>query len=242
MIGVAFRPDMLPGLQLWLDGAAVPGTDADLIATWANRSPRGSASDGVQAVANHKPELLNQSRSQGGHSVLNFVTGGAGDEKYMTGDIGSTVTDAITIMYVAREVNEQSYETVLSSGDNGQTTGIWWLQFLSAGVAAGMGAGGGSGNVLFEPPASGPDTSKLLFQSYRLSGGTWTLAGVKTFSIADASTASGTYHYNVGISSVAGAVNPSQCWIAEILIWNRSISAAEHANVLQYLTTKWSLT
>ncbi len=238
-MGLAFRPDMVSGLNLWIDAAAVPGLHLADVGTIVNKSPLGTAANATQATTANKPQLFSGGNGQNGHNLLNFVSGGAGNEKFVSGACGS-ITDAISIFYVARETTEVSYNTVVGSGGLTGTTGIAWVTFLSNGAAAGMGAGGTAANVLFPPAAGAPDSNTYYYQAYRLSGGTWTLDGFKAFSIADASAASGTFNYTVGVFDPATQSNPSACYIAEILIYSKSVTDQERNNIKQYLQTKWS--
>lgn len=218
-----FSPDSVDGLIRWYD-AADASTISDtggLVDTWADKSSAGVNATGVTTA---RP--VTGAATRNGRNVLTFD--GA---DVLTMSAGTGLLSAGTIFIVGNT--------------NDTVNGSVWLardQALASNfVALGLGA---SGSILrLNTAGVGSSNTSGATSAYQLMRGTWsgtTSQVAVNRSTANNSTITGTPSFSIGIiGGYTGTASDADGNIAEILVYNVSLSAGDIANIEAYLSAKW---
>lgn len=221
-------PLTVSGIQLWLDGSDPAGNentttpaDGTALATWVDKS--GRKRNATQATALLQP--LFKSNIQGGKGVIRFD---GSNDSMATAAFSSAIAVPYTQFVVFKTSVYKAFNVVLGDvttlsamGVHGDSTKM----YLFNGAVANVGITNTSFNLLYtewngastQISVNGGATSTVNPGTTRT-----TLSGLRIGSNSDLS-------------------NPFAGDIAEIIIYNRALSAAEVLNINNYLKNKWGV-
>jgi hypothetical protein len=173
-----------------------------------------------------------------GLNVLRFSNSGGNNLAcYLEGSFNPAGDPGMTVFYVARTVGSGTiplYSTVL--GWHGAS--LWWSFNLGSDSGSGVGWAGTTGAVGLGTVSS-VATNQVRYASYRTDKADWTIAGVRTATVADSSFPIGSLPYLVGSNDYPNSQSNGD--IGEILVYNRPLSDAEIETVNHYLQQKWGM-
>jgi len=221
---VTFRKDSMPtGVQLWLDAGALGLSHGDPVTNWADQSGHGRDFDNIAG----DPSFVAASPTAGNQPVVNFD-----GSDWMWGDHNFDSLTEHTILAVSRYTGGDNERVVTSRnhnwlfGHHGNRDARWY--------AEGWIAGGGSSNTnwgLYAGTITDDADPRASFWQN----------GVQ---LANNSAGSNNTNYRPGILQLGawggGGGETSQAEVAEVLIFDHVLSAAELNNIGGYLATKYA--
>jgi hypothetical protein len=237
--GGAFSPTDISGLVVWLKADAgtfqdaaktTPATnDGDVIGAWADQS--GNGNDVTQATTGNKPTL--KLAIKNGRPVIRFD--GAGDN--LQGVLSDALSQPFTIFAVAAldavavdagagiiiDGDDVTNRAVLEQQSQGGDTDTWSIyagSFVTGGVSD-------SNWNIWAALFNGASSEFWINGASEASGG------------AGASNPDG---ITVGTRYLADATSAWDGDVAEVIIYDPSLSTADRQQVEQYLSTRWGIT
>ena len=223
-----FRPNRIAGLKLWLDAndpstlfqdaaKTIPAGDGDVVGAWADKSGQGN--DATQATTSSKPSV-----DTTGINGLTSVRG-------ITDDVLSTtvVTTNETIFVVAEHDVNNALASVIGSAINNDR-----LRYNLAVNSYLYLYNGGSATLNSGPNELDPQIFRAIYD-----GTTRRLSITNSAEITGASAPAS--HTWTSVFS-RGASDFMNGLIAEVLIYNTVLSAADIDLVQLYLSNKWGIT
>ena len=261
-----FNPKSIAGLVGWYDASDLTtlfqnsdGTgavaDEDPVGYWGDKS--GEGNHALQSVNNNRPLL--RTGEWNGKPVADFD---GSDDMLLTGvDFDFQTTKEVTICVVANVASGNGNFVALKR-DNGDDylTGLATDYGLADGTAMQITFGRGLGSTSADYAdgwAAVADATSPLVVAWRIKPSTATLSirvngteesisagggGMETQDFL--STGSGLHRAFIGARGWAADNEPTR-WhggkIAEVLIYNASVSGAQMAQIETYLTAKWGL-
>jgi len=219
-----YTPDKTPGLQLWLDAAAITGlADGDAVSSWPDLSANGYHATQADAAKKptYKTNILN------GKAVVRFDGG-----DFLASSCPAD-TKPVTIFFVATFTNFTTGRSVLGPSADGArqlrasgTTGK--ASLLQAAIAP---VGSSDGAIMAASPV-------IVAVTFGAAGVAFFINGVASGSAASAAT------FTAGATTLVGsrttALNdPMMGDIAELLQYSGVLSADDLTKVTNYLKSKW---
>lgn len=226
-----FNPRSISGLSMWLDATQGVTLTSSLVSTWADSS--GNGRDVTQTTAARRPTYT---KTLNGRSVLSFD---AGITQFLSragianADYGSA--DGITFFLVFRVASNLAYTPVEFSPTNNA------FDRFSSGTSY---PGNFRAARLENLSLGMPDTGSVLYsQVVNVSAGTHVYrrqrnqmhSGAADYATWQAST---NQTLRVGQAATSNFTGD----IAEVITYNRPLSASEITRVENSLTSKWGLT
>lgn len=229
-------PRIIPSLFAWYDGSdplgtGVPPANNTQISPWYDKSGNGyNATNGTgSAQPTYKSNIL------GGNGVINFD--GSDDTLTMPSGVYSLANGNNTAFVVSNTTSDSTTQRVVYMTEGGAANSRWFVAYSTT-----------SGNVNFNSSTSNASVSATgvtkanynIFSCYR-SG---TTQSISVNNAAETTNASGASESGVDAASIgsngggAGFVIGN---IAEIIIYNRALSAADIIQINRYLSNKWGI-
>jgi hypothetical protein len=233
--GGSFTPASVSGLVLWLDAndpsnTGVQPADGSPLDNWVDRSFLAYT---ASATGAERPTYV--ANSQNGLPTLSFD----GTQQAMS--IASFTTNAKSSIFFAAKnpTNADGVMFMEMSPDAGANDGFWIFttngyHVRNIGSSAGTSAGSawmGSAFALFDCTFGSEGVPNLLLDKNGVNLSTANGSGIINGSI--------TTSLNIAARNIGGFFFPGT--IGEILIYNRGVSNAEKAELLDYLGTKWGV-
>lgn len=242
-IGAAFQR-IIPappsaGLQVWLKADAGVTTSGSNVTAWADQSGVGNNF----TTGAGTPVLLSAGSGINGLPAVRFNNGGGNDHTcYLTAIFNPSAWAGITVLYVVRMASSgsiPSYNTTIGW----HSGGVWW-SFNSGSALAGDGQGvgwaGALGSVLLGAYSPTPVNSQVIYEAYQYQKTTWTMSGAFAGTKSDTSFPTSAVTAIVGSNSgVPGDQSTSD--IAEILVYDHALSAADLATAHGYLQGRYGV-
>jgi hypothetical protein len=241
----SFDPTAISGLKLWLKADALALANNDPVASWTDSS--GNSNHAAQATSGLRP--LFKTSIQNGRPVVRFD---ATDDLLESGNFMAG-TSALTVIAVASKTTANNTGLVLAAkhGTFGAADGEWVFRLSED-------AGGGdqvqlSGNQAVAGFLNAYVTSTSVFPAFMIASLVWAGSTEPVFrdnGAALATASSGwdtiatmpTSSHTVKVGHVDGFNVPSGGDIAELLVLDSALSAANHNLIGNYLASKWGLT
>lgn len=222
-------PDDISGLLLWLKADALSLNDGDPIASWTDSS--GNDNHAAQATSNKRPTY--QTNEQNGKPVARF-DGELASPDYLTLTTPLDLASMTAFAVVKMDAMAAAAGNVIASSSGGEwamrihTTTNHVLNFNNGLDASSTGA-------------SGIDAGTCFLACVRKSGATINFYVNGTDETDDGTaTASGVTIDELGAQS-GGTVNPLKGDIAEIIIYDSALSAANRQAIEEYLNDKYAI-
>lgn len=208
-----FLPPDLTGLVVWLDAEQVVGADAAAVSSWPNLASGGTAVTLVSTAPTKRLNILN------GKPVVRFVAGSYFTQSTTTGNPTTEYTN-----FVVAHMTGPNYRRIFGSQTYNILVG-WW---------------GGYQDKMYIQNWSTPDPATAVTTAWKMYSidGTGTATrlfsnGVAISTLASAGTWGGTF-------SIGSALNePSDCEVAELIMYNRKLADVDRQRVEAYLRKKW---
>jgi hypothetical protein len=265
-VRAAFAPTDITGLQLWLDANDVNGdgiannpSSGTAVSSWVDKS--GQVHNASQATAANQPSVQNS--VIGGQSVMRFVGTAAFDANQdflVTSGYRPSLASGYTV-FIVQQYPLLSNGTYLStaSATTGQNGDLIRLLDSAAPANGSPHSGGTPGVRVFSgfngtsgfydaAGMDGPNTAGILAVSNSsISGGgagsiKVDLDGSNLLTTAASRSTSTTHDMNIGnADAIATGTFPYDGDIAEILIYQKVLSASEANQVGAYLQSKYSI-
>ena len=221
----AFSPTDIAGLQLWLDASQIAGlNDGDAVATWSDLS--GNALDATQSTASRRPTY--QTSEINSRPAVQFD----GTDDFLENVGGSlTLKDGCTILVVSKAAVAAS-DTPFLSKETGDVAALQWnapagLSIAESGIAF-MATEGALGVATWQIASYTYDgTTARVYRSN-------TLLGSGAYSSALLTDNTG---FRVGRDAAVYA----NALIAEIIAYNRELTAGERTQLQTYAAAKYGL-
>lgn len=224
------------GLKLWLKGDDIAGSDGDAIASWSDAS--GNGYNAAQTNPAKQPVLKKGVNGINGHAAAQVVSTSGSADSYLQGTIDLGSPTGVTAIYVVHTsatptyYPQSLYATVASLGDGG-------LDLFGCGDAPNFGAGwtdgglqNGSGEV------TGLATNQDRYGIFVCDGSTLTCYGVNSGSNPGVPAfTSGNYRIATGDYGS----DQFDGLIAEVIFYNRPLTAPEITQIQSYITTKYGI-
>jgi hypothetical protein len=210
----AFSPTSITGGFLWLDASVISGSDGTSITTWTSATP--SYSYNMTGTATLKTGILN------GLKVMQFNT-----SQNMSLSAGITST-TFTFFFVSRQTGGTNRRVFIGNGN--KLYGYW---------------GGGKSQLYMEgwisavaSPAS--DTAWDIYTITRNSsgGGNFWRYGYSLYTFGSSGGGLDGFYINTG--GCCGG-ETSDCQIAEVILYNTTLTDTQCRQVEGYLAWKWGL-
>lgn len=229
--------DTLVDLQIWYDGADtetyVPSaTDESQITQWTDKSnfAHNANPDGGAAKPTYENTVL-----QGGYGYLEFD----GNDSLTVNPFPQLANDpGFTVFIVSKQLNTTGVQVMTSTdqADLAIVGGSGNFTVGMAGVTASSTTATDTNwhvHALIFDGAGATDADKL---KYRIDKTDQSLTFTGT--VAATTDASNNEMF---IGNDAGGTNGLTGYVAEVLLFSRTLNATEYANVENYLTAKWGL-
>lgn len=258
----------VPGAVLWLDASdpTTLTTNGTQVQAWKNKGTGGAGVSGTnlwftQNTAALQPWLTNQFD---GKPVITFSKKGNGYSAGCTylGNIGqNSYTNSgsqMTYFVVARQSEDSiGWQGPVSFSTNGQTdgqgaAGVVVLADGSQSAPYPFGIQRDHPGTPMQADVAAPPVGTPFVWSFVDNAGTASLSVIQSTGQSAASTANivngiSPYKYNVTDVTIGGRLEPAPStvdngWdgdVAEVLVYNTALSAAQCASVESYLTNKW---
>jgi hypothetical protein len=228
-------------LLLWLDAsdASTITSSGGLVSTWADKS--GGGNNANQATGTKQPTT--NSTTQNGKNVLAFD----GTSDYMVSNCGVS-SNALTMFVVANKTaaggGGNTYSRVVSFANSGNANDYGYNSSILFAYSQGLNAG-------FNPSAyaySNSTTSGLQNQYNQANSSGMRVNGTAVSIYNNALSNTSTYG-SISLSSDRVGLGNSfsgladaylNGWIAEVLVYNVSLTDTQVTNTLAYLKTKWA--
>jgi hypothetical protein len=235
---VAFAPSSLSGLALWLDATRITGlSDGGSVATWSDVS--GNGRDATQATGAKQPTY--KTAIQNSKPVVRFDGGDA----LQTASFALTATSAVTVFLVCSGANVTDQILFeFSDNNNSHTDGFLVYRDSSNRIRASL--KGDVGTTDFATAATSAATMLLAGAVFDKTLSTLEakpyangVLGATQLNNVNNTNAFGTYAVNIGARNQASLFLTGD--VAEVILFNRALLAAERQSVESYLNTKWVL-
>jgi hypothetical protein len=228
-------------LLLWLDAsdAATITSSGGLVSTWADKS--GGGNNANQATGTKQPTT--GSTTQNGKNVLAFD----GTSDYMVSNCGVSA-NALTMFVVANKTAAggagNTYSRVVSFANSGNANDYGYNSSILFAYSQGLNAG-------YNPSAyaySNSATSGLQNQYNQANASGLRVNGTSVSIYNNALSNTSTYgsislsNDRVGLGNSFNGLADAYLngWIAEVLVYNVSLTDTQVTNTLAYLKTKWA--
>jgi hypothetical protein len=228
-----FSPSSFSGLQVWLDandplGTGVTPSNGTSITTWADKSGNGRNATSASTAATVVTDALNSK------AVLNAV----GTSRYNVTYSSIPASYSAFAIYTITS-NDGLYQRVIHGGSD-------YLLFMGVQGGQNVATFGGNGSTWNDVAANSPTISAL--NNWRMVGMTNNSSNTQLIPYTDGSaqtakTGSATSFNDLVIMSHTNASDPQKLRgrLAEVLFYNRVISADDRQTVEGYLAWKWGL-
>jgi len=225
-----FNPKSIPGLAVWLDAAdASTVTISTGVSVWADKS--GNGRNAAQAVGGKQPAYNSTINGK------NVVTFQGTDDTMQIGANAAFNATSQTIIIVSRQTTAAN-QGLWYKADSNSAVGVimryrtgttFWLYQKNDSVAETLASNANTNTVanvyatVLEPAAQ---------------------AGYVNGALVASATVTTAYDNNSGpwLGSRRDVGEYLQGDIAEVLFWNRALSASERSRVERYLGRKWGVT
>jgi hypothetical protein len=253
--GVAARASLIPpgtGLQFWVKSDTGVATVSGNVTTWADQSGQGHNATGVTGAL---PTTSSQTVGDHVGQPVVAVTGGQSMRFTLP---SANLYSGMTVLFVASAgASRDAYETVVSSGSTSlaeRTPGIRWAFELGSATSQGLGWAGpisdvdlGSGAILTSNTfyMNGYRTDKTAWDVYVSKDDTATKFSDDLDTAAapaDTSFPTGVYNGVLGAESPGLSTYALSGYIAEVLIYDHSLSPTEMNNAVAYLNDRYFYT
>ena len=230
--GVAWTPLDIPGCVLWLDASQITGlNDGDDVSTWPDLSV--SANDAAQATAAAKPHY--KTNIQNGLPVVRFAE--TGPSMMQCGAASFSGAGARTILVVYHSTQVGSVDSICGqcASDSANT----WCVIQSRTV----GATGDPYIAAYANDLSGPAQDNAWKIASMVFDGTTATAfknGSQTATGDKSAWNTVDNGFRLGHSSTSGN-EPMDGDIAEIVVYNTSLSVTDRGILEAYLSAKWNI-
>lgn len=254
-----FTPNGIPGCQLWLDAADAKALTvaAGKVQAWKNKAAGDKKfGDAVQAAAANQPGCAGAQQNK--LAVLSFGPGETnGGPHWLEGEMPRDIaTQDVTLFAVSlrSDADSKSWEQAIYLGadsDMGGRAGVphlgkrnqtaqWgfhfaWQQDRGVFIDQGENAIGKWWITSLTRGNSGNDGNGATVTVKGFGPAMLQASGTQDWTSGNSS------KYSVGRQGVTGSVFGFGGQIAEILVYNRALSADEQAKVLDYLGRKWAI-
>lgn len=212
--GSSFQPTSITGGFLWLDASILSGSDGTGITTWSSATP--SYSYFMTGTATLRTGILN------GLKVMQFST-----SQNMSLSAGITST-TFTFFFVSRQTGGTNRRVFIGNGN--KLYGYW---------------GGGKNQLYMEGwiSAVGSPSSDTSWDIYTITrnssgGGNFLRYGNTLYTFGSSSAGLDGFYINTG--GCCGG-ETSDCQIAEVILYNTTLTDAQCRQVEGYLAWKWGL-
>lgn len=226
-------PKRISGLVGWYDGSAEVLTIKDgsnLITTWIDRSGNGNH---LVAAAGDRPTWV--ANQQNGRGVVNF---NGTDEMDMPSGLFTLPSAANTIFVVSRRTSESGATETIYNLSDGVTAEAFGIYPAAASQFSFRNREGAGTNITL----TGVTTTNFnIFESY-FNGSTSHSGTVNngTPVTQAATTATGINSGDVGANNAANLLLTGD--VAELIFYNRELTATERSTIKTYLSVKWGIT
>jgi hypothetical protein len=236
--GARFSPSQLSGLKLWLDGADTNSitSSGGSVSQWSDKS--GNANHAVQATAGQKPKTAEATIN--GRNVLSFH-GNASTEWLKILNMSCT-PNTLVVVHKTNEVTFTDWPGAIGarSSTSGKTAD-------STSASGFTGRSGGTTNIcnigssIVSVYVDGVQLVASDYDNFSIGVTNAPMANTHLLLTTDDCGAS-TQNYCIGADpfDVVGVRHWNGA-IAEILIYDRAITAAERTLVTKYLKSKWAI-
>lgn len=220
------------GPTLLLDADLIAGNDGDAIGTWADDS--GNAHNFSQATPGYKPLLKKAANGINGHNVLHFD--GVDDEfesDAMCSDFITTTADTFWVVFNILSIDSDVTPYVQNNDTAIRFSAYRGLVFRSAPTALSF-----TNDYVHYPIAAVVSISTSIAYIARAKH-----SGADVYLALNGGSEASSYSYGVSsnISGVAASIGASaHIDIAEIIIFNSALSAADMQVVDAYLKAKYA--
>lgn len=230
--GDPFSPDDIAGLHLWLkaDGlvyntGTTQATDGQTVETWVDAS--GEGNDAVQATSGNRPTF--QTNEINGLPCLRFDSG---RPDFMAGTI-AVVGGAVTVFVISKRTSGNAcYVDLSPDGGNNQNGFIHYSEATVEKIEINGGGACSYSNASTSWQYKGTRHLTADRQTY--------LDGVSQDTDTTSLTLATTTVYRIG-RFYLGDIYPLNGDIAEIIVYNSSLSDPDMASVHAYLADKYGL-
>lgn len=231
MQSAVFVPNHLPNLKLWLDAADVVTIteSSGAVSQWDDKSGQGNHV--TQGTGSAQPST--GVATLGGRNVISF---GGNDYFNLPSGVFSSVAADNTVFVVAKRASETgSFEVVMNMRDSGLNK---WLVLYSS-VAGYIDFRNNNSGASSQAKTGATNTNHQVIRGRKegaLKAVTYNREAESTNSLATNVTVTSGY-----IGSLTGGSNFLTGEIAEIVLFDRSLSVAEYQQVTDYLAAKWNI-
>lgn len=252
----ALAAPVTTGLQLWYSadngtftdtGGTTPASNSGTVGLWQDQATdvttQGGPQNATQATSAKAPTYVAANAAFNNAATLHFNTSttAASPSAYMT--TGTPLTGSFTIFVVAATPSITATSTLISNARPTSLSGGQWaflsessvVKFRSNGVTDAIAPTAPVADQAFIATAWSPATGEV---DVSLNGGA---AGVKT----NESTSQFAAAANIGVGGIdPGTNSPARTMngdIAEVLVYNTSLNAADRQATLEYLSSKYSI-
>ncbi len=227
---MAFVPTDIAGCQIWLDANQIEGlNDGDLVTTWSDVS--GAGNDAAQATATNKPTY--KTNIVNGLPVVRFD----GNDNYMKiTDSADFKVANITLFIVAKKDNVSALQLLIDYPHTTSHSDPYFRWSLLVGGSWQMSHRWNGGDHIGANNGITADTWYVIDLKDNVSFRN----GVSNASDADADLS---YPNAVGIY-IGSNVTPGEFWdgdIAEVILYDTSLSDANRTLVRDYLSDKYGI-
>lgn len=224
--GGPFSPSSLSGLAVWLDASQLGLADGVDVTAWPNLGS-GGAPNLVGVAPNDLYPTMRASGSLYGKPVVRFTH----DQRRLR-MTGTGVDKDFTLVYVARIWGAVNGRVLTGIYTPNNILFGWWTSYQDVHYDAGFGV----------PNTQAPFTND--WKMYSADG----ISGVNSRFFSDgtllstATTAAG-FGGTLGLSGydAASTAETCDCEVAEVVVYNRTLSTVERQQVESYLRNKWML-
>lgn len=217
-----------PTLGLWLKADAGITQSGDLVSAWADQSAAGN--DFAQASAGNQPRVIDGVIPLGSMPVVRFN----GTSAYLAGP-ASVYNNPQSTTFMVLQANDPGTNNWRFIFDTGSTR---YQAFLDNRTAPNLGYGFDAGGRIVNANILPYDGRYVVLATQANGAGSFSEidgGGQVTGSIAGGTSGS---PFHLGTRN-SGVDHPYQGDIAEVLIYNRALDAAERGQVLGYLQAKY---
>lgn len=236
-LATGFDPRRIAGLQLWLAGergvfdadvGGSPSVDGGAVGRWEDQS--GNGRHFIQSVANNRPSYLTGANGRNGQPVLQFD----GSNDRLTANIATFAQPNTLFLAAQNNIPPSTAPNQQHLIDGNTNRSVFYRS--------------GATGLLFAGN-NGPSVNNVWTQgTFRIIGGLFNGASSVMFvdgvASASANPGAGQFGGN-GVLLGCAQGTASGFWngnIAEVLHFNRSLSADERNAVQRYLGRKWGVT
>lgn len=237
-----FSPPDLANLKAWWKASSLVLSDGDPVATWTDSS--GNGFDVTQGTAGFRPTY--QTAELNGKPVVRFDGSDDVLRKTMTGNLFAPTDDA-TFFFVAKSSATGDSGGLVAQDEGPGPTQKWFVRLNSTEKLEWHVRENPSGDFIFSVATTAVSVGVFFAYALAISGATqtWHRNGIIDGSDTDATPVDFptlTEDLTVGLSEIAGLLGFWNGDIAEIIIYNRALTAQERNQVGNYLESEYGLT